>query len=63
MPDGLRPCCVEVETMDNLINMLVGELTLAPEYVFAARVIVLVICVEVVAALLSAIVPIARVSR
>lgn len=49
--------------MDNLINMLVGELTLAPEYVFAARVIVLIICVEVVAALLSAIVPIARVSR
>lgn len=49
--------------MDNLINMLVGDLTLAPEYIFAARVIVLVICVEVVTALLSAIVPVAKISR
>ena len=46
--------------MDNLINMLVGNLTLAAEYIFTARVIVLVLCVEVLSSLLSAIVPLVR---
>lgn len=49
-----------IKEMDNLINMLVGDLTLTAEYVFTARVIVLVLCVEVLSSLLSAIVPLVR---
>ncbi len=60
---GLVRCFVEVEKMDNMIQLLVGDLVLAPEYIFAARVICLIVCVEVLAALLSAIVPVARSTR
>lgn len=60
---GLVRCFVEVEKMDSMIQLLVGDLVLAPEYVFAARVICLVLCVEVLTALLSAVVPIVRSTR
>lgn len=49
--------------MDSMIQLLVGDLVLAPEYIFAARVICLIVCVEVLASLLSAIVPVARSTR
>lgn len=45
--------------MEELINLLVGELVLAPEYLFVARSIVLVLCVDVVCALLCLIYPLA----
>ncbi len=56
-------CCAEVIEMDSMINLIVGDLVLSPEYVFAARVICLVLCVEVLTALLSAVVPIVRSTR
>lgn len=49
--------------MDNLINMLIGDLSIAPEYIFIARLVVLILCVEVVTSLLSAINPIAKLTR
>lgn len=49
--------------MDSLVNLIIGDLTLAPEYLFVARLVALVLVVEVLTSLLSAIVPIVRVSR
>lgn len=47
--------------MDSILNLLVGDLVLAPEFMFVARCIALTLVVEGFTALLSAIVPIARI--
>lgn len=46
--------------MNDIMNMLVGDLVLSPELVFCARVIVVILAVDVLANILSAIVPIVK---
>ena len=46
--------------MDNIVNLLINGLELSPDAIMAARAIALVLVVDVLAALLSAIVPIVR---
>lgn len=46
--------------MENIINLLVGELSLAPEYQFVAACIALCLVVDVLTGVLSAIVPLMR---
>ena len=49
--------------MDSLINLIIGDLVLSPEYIFVARVVAVLLAVEVVTSLLSAIVPVVRTVR
>lgn len=46
--------------MEQLINLLVGDLALSQEFIFVARCIVLCLVVEGLASLLSALVPLSR---
>lgn len=46
--------------MDEIIKLLVGDLILTPEYLFLARCLALCLIVDVLSALVSAIVPVAR---
>lgn len=46
--------------MDSLIQLLVGDLVLSPEYIFVARCLSLCLVVHVLSALLSVIVPFAK---
>lgn len=49
--------------MDSIINLVIGELALSSEYIFVARFVAIILTVEVLTGILSAIVPIARVSK
>ena len=46
--------------MDSLLHLLVGDLILTPEFIFVARCVCLCLTVEGLTALLSAVVPLAR---
>lgn len=46
--DVLCPCSVRGDLMNELLQLLVGDLTLAPEYMFLARLVILSLCVETV---------------
>lgn len=46
--------------MDDIIYLLVGDLVLAPEYLFLARCLALCLIVDVLASLISVIVAVAR---
>lgn len=52
-----------MEALNSLISLILGSLTLDPEYVFVARLVCVLLSVEVITALLSAIVPVVRVTR
>lgn len=49
--------------MDSIINLIVGELVLAPEYIFVARCLALCLVVNVLTSLISIIVPMVRSMR
>lgn len=46
--------------MDSIVNLIVGDLVVSPEYVLVVRLVAFVLCVEVLSSLLSAIVPLVR---
>ena len=46
--------------MDSIINLLVGDLTLMPEYLFLARCLSLCLIVDVLSSLISVIVSVAK---
>ncbi len=49
--------------MDSIINLMVGELTLAPEYIFVARCLALCLVVNVLTSLISVLVPMVKSMR
>lgn len=49
--------------MDSLLNLFVGDLVLSPDLLFVARCLSVVLIVNVLTSLISAIVPIAKIMR
>lgn len=54
---------IDLEALNSLISLILGSMNLDPEYVFVARLVCVLLSVELITALLSAIVPIVRVTR
>lgn len=46
--------------MDSIINLIIGELVLTPEFVFVARCLALCLVVNVLTSLVSVIIPMIR---